>query len=227
MTMLDSRLQKAHAVSGVIGRARLALSRGAGRDIRHESAAKAARNLAQPTSKKRIATWLGRRRPVPRKTLSEIQASDGAAHSKRGRQRVDRFATNQPAHDLDRRGSHGVVVHVDELAGFGLEDIARLESGHRRADDELEVGAARNDARTPVTRDAATAQDRDDAAKAGRDSTDLERRADLDGEIGEDDEAGGGQRIGSSRRRDHGSSGSDRCDEPSLDSTPGATRIRR
>ena len=79
----------------------------------------------------------------------------------------------------------GVVVDVDAVAGIGLEDVARLEPRHRLARDQLEVGAARQHARREVAPAAAPADDRDEAAHAGADLADLDRRADLDLEVGE------------------------------------------
>ena len=89
-------------------------------------------------------------------------------------------------------------MDVDAVAGIGLEDVARFEPRHRLAREKLEVGAARKHARLEAAAGATSADDRDDAAHAGGDLADLDRRADLDLEVGEVRQRGRGERIGGS-----------------------------
>src|SRR5436190_10214556 len=97
----------------------------------------------------------------------------------------DRLAAHEARHHRRRRGADRVVVDVDAVARIGLEHVARLEPRHRLAGDELEVGAARQHARAEAATGAAATDDRDDAANAGGDPADLDRRADFDLEVGE------------------------------------------
>src|SRR6476469_10545262 len=102
--------------------------------------------------------------------------------------RLDRLAAHEARHHRRRRSANRVGVNVDAVAGVGLEDVARLEARHRLARDELEVGAAGKDAGAEAAAGATAADDRDDAAHAGGDLADLDRRADFDLEVGEERE---------------------------------------
>jgi len=112
---------------------------------------------------------------------------------------IDRLAADETRHHRRRRGADRVVDDVDAIAAVGLEDVARLEARHRRTRDELKVGAARQHARAEPAAAAAAAGDRDQPAQPAGNGADLDRRADLDLEIGKALEQRRSERIGGRR----------------------------
>ena len=166
------------------------------------------RPRASSTSKKRMTTVCGRRTPTPTKTRSPIQASAGAGAFE-ARQaaevdlgRIDRLAADEAAPSLPARrcGRRRCGRRCGRRRRSRGRSAPRAAPSSRSAMSWKSAPPGSTRA-AEAAADAAAADDRDDAAHAGGDLADLDRRADLDLEVGEQRQRRRGERIAGSGKR--------------------------